>query len=32
MAAVVEKERKTRSNRFFYLLRDVSIADPESLL
>lgn len=32
MPAAVEDERKTRSNRYFYLLRDVAIADPDSLL
>jgi hypothetical protein len=32
MPARVENERKTRSNRFFYLLRDVAVSDPEALL
>jgi len=32
MAARVEEERKTRRNRFFYLLRDVAISNPEDLL
>ena len=32
MPAAVEKERKTRTNRFFYLLRDVSVSNPEALL
>ena len=32
LPAIVEDERKTRTNRYFYLLRDVAIVDPDTLV